>query len=641
MDKYALTTTKFQFGEVNMKKIRISSFILLVLLLVVLMGCNQPKVDTRLHDQNRIHEYPESLVGMAELFHENVDSFESLTANLLKNITSDKMILDIAFNDIKHQYEYTFNYQGTVPQEDRSFGQQPIGNLLKGEDILRFLKDFPVVEVEANESHVTIYLYDEKKYDGPISKSDYSDFRTYHYEMAGGFLQTKEDIEKAGVRSVLNDRWYTEDRSLANESLYELNEYGYLNYSLNLLKEDGFEVKEAVVTEVDLPQLGLSDKREAITGSINDKADYLFEINENCLLLCYERATQVTAQLINPSNGDILAEHQFSIPTNVSGEYRIMHLSDQLWVYAIRYARGNDQTFIPFSCNESGIEEMSTFQVPKEAASWMDGKLAFLTDGNEIVRVAYFTHEAESLVIRDFSDGKVQSNSMSYDLQKLGLSEKALLQKITYLGEERLVFSWSGNTNNQGGKDEYCGYGLLNPMSGQVQRVPFGGTNLLVSGNRILVGNSIIGLGQMIYDEIIDLSQPDVVSKLHQIYIINESGEPVVAAQPALSYDIDFDQGYKSEQLAVTVNGYASRKLGYAFAFFNTATDEWQKKILQLPEIYPLVRNNPNMENSHRNRFVATLSAFGDKIYIIGRHYDEKENRFTGYPRLITAQFPQ
>ncbi len=623
-----------------MKKLRIPSIILLVLLLVLIMGCNRLKVDTSLHDQNRVHEYPESLEDMSELFHANEDAFESFAANLQKNITSDNMSLDIVLNDIKHQYEYSFNYQDTVPQEDRSFGRKPIGDLLKGEDILRFLKDYPVVEAEATENIVSIYLYDKKKYDGPISKSDFSEFNTFYYEVAGGVLERKEKLERGNAGTVLNDQWYAEARSLANESYYELDEYGYLKYSLNLLKEDGFEVKEAVITEIDLPQLGLSTKRDSITGTINDKADYLFEIDENCLLLCYERATQVTAQLINPSNGNIIAEHQFSIPTSVSGEYRIMPLSDQLWLYSIRYARGSEQTFIPFSCNESGIEEMSTFQVPKEAASWMDGKLAFLTNGNEIVRVAYFTHEVESLVIRDFSDGKVQSNFMSYDLQKLGLSEETLLRKIAYLGEERLAFSWSRNTNNQGGKDEYCGYGLLNPMSGQVQRFPFGGTNLLVYGDHIVVGNSSTGLYQMM-GENIDKSQPDQVSKLHQIHILSETGDPVVAVHPALSYEIDIDQGYKTEQLAVTVNGYASRKMGYAFAFFNTATDEWQRTILRLPELYPLFRNAPDMENIHRNRFIGTLSASGDKIYIIGMHYDEIEDRYTGYPRLITAQFPQ
>lgn len=622
-----------------MKKIRIPSIILLVLLLVVLMGCNQTKVDTSLHDQNRVHEYPESLEDMSELFHANEDAFESFAANLQKNITSDNMSLDIVLNDIKHQYEYSFNYQDTVPQEDRSFGRKPIGNLLKGEDILQFLKDYPVVEAEATENLVTIYLYNEKKYDGPISKSDFSEFNTFYYEVAGGVLERKEKLERGNAGTVLNDQWYAEARSLANESYYELDEYGYLKYSLNLLKEDGFEVKEAVITEIDLPQLGLSTKRDSITGTINDKADYLFEIDENCLLLCYERATQVTAQLINPSNGNIIGEHQFSIPTNVSGEYRIMPLSDQLWLYSIRYARGSDQTFIPFSCNESGIEEMSTFQVPKEAASWMDGKLAFLTDGNEIVRVAYFTQEVESLVIRDFSDGKVQSNSMSYDLQKLGLTEETLLRKITYLGEERLAFSWSRNTNNQGEKDEYCGYGLLNSMSGQVQRFPFGGTNLLVYGDRILVGNSSIGLYQMM-GENIDKSQPDQVSKLHQIHILSETGDPIIATHPAISYEIDIDQGYKTKQLALTVYGYASRKMGYAFAFFNTVTDEWQSTILKLSELYPLFRNAPDMENIHRNRFIGTLSASGDKIYIIGMHYDEIEERYTGYPRLITAQFP-
>jgi hypothetical protein len=68
------------------------------------------------------------------------------------------MSLDIVLNDIKHQYEYSFNYQDTVPQEDRSFGRKPIGDLLKGEDILQFLKDYPVVEAEATENIVSIYL---------------------------------------------------------------------------------------------------------------------------------------------------------------------------------------------------------------------------------------------------------------------------------------------------------------------------------------------------------------------------------------------------------------------------------------------------------------------------------------------------
>ena len=72
-----------------MKKIRFPSIILLVLLLVVLMGCNQPKV--------RRYECPISLEGMAELFHENEDTFDSFAANLQKNVTSDNMSLRIIF----------------------------------------------------------------------------------------------------------------------------------------------------------------------------------------------------------------------------------------------------------------------------------------------------------------------------------------------------------------------------------------------------------------------------------------------------------------------------------------------------------------------------------------------------------------
>jgi hypothetical protein len=80
--------------------------------------------------------------------------------------------------------------------------------------------------------------------------------------------------------------------------------------------------------------------------------------------------------------------------------------------------------------------------------------------------------------------------------------------------------------------------------------------------------------------------------------------------------------------------------MGYAFAFFDTNTRQWQKEILKLPEIYPVTRDFSGLADSDRGRFVATLSATGKKIYILGNYYDETLEKYTGYPLLITAQFP-
>lgn len=299
-------------------------------------------------------------------------------------------------------------------------------------------------------------------------------------------------------------------------------------------------MKEAVITAFELPQLGLASVREAITGHENAKADYLFEINENCLLLSYERNTKVTALLLNPIDGTVLAEQQFSIPTNAAGTYRILQLSDQLWLYAPRSARGEEQLFIPFLCTETGFAE-------------------------------------------------------------------------------------------------YCGYGLLDPMNAQVQRIPFGGTNLMISGKRVLVGNTtdFIRLGGG-YSA--DTIQPEVIRELHQIHIINETGDPIVMAQPAVNYRLNLDEGYQTQQVAVPVFGGFSHEMGYAFTFFDTNTKEWQKEILKLPEIYPVTRNF--MADSDRGIYVGTISATGKKIYILGNHYDETLKKYTGYPLLITAQFP-
>jgi len=177
----------------------------------------------------------------------------------------------------------------------------------------------------------------------------------------------------------------------------------------------------------------------------------------------------------------------------------------------------------------------------------------------------------------------------------------------------------------------------LDPMNAQVQRIPFGGTNLMISGKRVLVGNTTDFI-RLSGGDSADTTQPEVVNELHQIHIINETGDPIVMAQPALSHMLDLDEGYQTQQVTISVVGGFSREMGYAFAFFDTNTKEWQKEILKLPEIYPVTRDIS--ADSDRGIYVGTISATGKKIYILGNHYDETLKKYTGYPLLITAQFP-
>lgn len=617
-----------------MNKYCLSLFLILVLLLMVLTGCNQAVTETGPHDQDRIYQYPETLEVMEDLYQEQAVEFESFATNIMKNITA-KTHLDIKFFDTKRQYQYWTSIEGDPFASER----QSISTLEEGEEILRFISAYPVAEVRAKEEFITIYLYDVQKYDGHRALNQYRDFKIYHYRTAGGLLLEKEDMDKTGVWLVLNDYWWAEDPSLADYTDYEKDEYGYLNYSINILEEDGFEVKEAVISAFELPQLGLAYFREEITGSVNAKADYLFEINKNCLLLSYERNMKVTALLLNPNDGSILAEHRFSIPTNAAGTYRIQQLSDQLWVYAPRFAKGNEQLFIPFLFTETGIVAQPTIRLPKEAASWIDGKVTFLTDESGIYRIAYITSETESLVIQNFANGQVQGEPTRYDLQMLGLQQSTQLKDIAYLGEQRLVFSWTGNTDSKGGVAEYSGYGFLDPLNEQVQRIPFGGTNLLISGKRLLVANTL-DFRHLRGGVSVDTTNPEDVRELHQIYLVHETGEPIVIAHPALSYMLDLEEGFQTQQVAVSVNGFYSIRMGYAFAFFDTNTRQWQKEILKLPEIYPVTRDFSGLVDSDRRRFVATLSATGKKIYILGNYYDETLEKYTGYPLLITAQFP-
>ena len=615
-----------------MKKLRLSLFLILILLLAVLTGCNQAPKETGPHDQDRLYQYPETLEIMENLFEEQADEFESLAANIMKNLRAETFLV-IRFNDTTRQYQYWASIEGDPSAPER----QSISELKNGEEILRFLSAYPVAEVQASEKSITIYLYDVRKYDGHLAMNKYRDFKIYHYRTAGGLLSEKEEMEKTGVWLVLSDHWHAEDPSLTDDTDYEKDDYGYLNYSINLLEEEGFEVVEALIKAFELPQLGLADTRGDITGRTNAKADYLFEINENCLLLSYERNKKVTALLVNPIDGTVISEQQFSIPVNPAGTYRILRLSEQLWLYAPRFVRNEEQNFIPFICTETGIVVQQTIRLPKEAASWIDGKVSFLMNESGICRIAYFTSETESLVVQGFADGQVQGEPAIYDLQALGLQKSTQLKAIAYLGEHRVVFSWTGNTDGKTAFTEYCGYGFLDPINGQVQRIPFGGTNLMFSGKRVLIGNTSDFI-RLSGGDSADTTRPEIVNELHQIHIINETGDPIVMAQPALNYVLDLDEGFQTQKVAISVFGGYSVKMGYAFAFFDTNTKEWQKEVLKLPEIFPVRRDFS--ADSDRGIYVGTISATGKKIYILGNNYDEELKKYTGYPLLITAQFP-
>jgi hypothetical protein len=160
-----------------MNKYRLSLFLMLVFLLVVLTGCNQAVTETGPHDQDRLYQYPETLEVMEDLFREQKNDFESFATNIMKNITAETQ-LDIKFFDTKRQYQYWTSIEGDPFASDR----QSISTLEEGEEILRFLSAYPVAEVRAKEEFITIYLYDVQKYDGHRALNQYRDFKIYHIE---------------------------------------------------------------------------------------------------------------------------------------------------------------------------------------------------------------------------------------------------------------------------------------------------------------------------------------------------------------------------------------------------------------------------------------------------------------------------
>src|SRR5450756_1247406 len=176
-----------------MRQLRLSLFLILILLLAVLTGCNQPAVRTGPDDQNRLYQYPKTLEEIGSLFQEHGDEFELFAANCLKNLTTETG-LEIRIFSGTHQYQYwtTTKVNAVAPE------LQSVSKLIKGEEIFRFLRDFPVKEVRAEDTFVGISLYDAEKYDGNLAMQQTPDYITYKYLVAGGLLLENEIMEKSG-----------------------------------------------------------------------------------------------------------------------------------------------------------------------------------------------------------------------------------------------------------------------------------------------------------------------------------------------------------------------------------------------------------------------------------------------------------
>lgn len=178
-----------------MRQLRLSLFLILILLLAVLTGCNQP-----------VYQYPKTMEEISSLFQEHGDEFELFAANCLKNLTTGGSLQIHLINET-HQYQYWLTTTGNSADLEK----QPVSKLIKGEEILRFMSAFPVKVVMAGDSYVVISLYDAEKYDGNLAMQQTQDYITYKYVVAGGLLLKKEVMEKSGSTLVLNDQWFASD----------------------------------------------------------------------------------------------------------------------------------------------------------------------------------------------------------------------------------------------------------------------------------------------------------------------------------------------------------------------------------------------------------------------------------------------
>ena len=573
-----------------MTKHHSKGFIALLLFVVILLsGC-------------QTNSYPETIADMTKLWGNNKTAFDEFAQMILENVPDGKSTLMLSYNQPPGKWSYFFDEGDPFKADLIEFSE-----LKNAEKIKSFIDKYSVYQVIASRDQVAIDVYKMSLADQPGHGSEYPPENMKFVRM---FTYADEKRYTPDREGYLNEHWLAEIPH-ANVKVDE--GFSTLTYSVNSLRDKGYNIVEPEIEQItELPFL-FQDKKmweDNISVVRNHPVDYFYEIDDEHLLMIYEKERELKATIFNWKSQTEVQTVVLDLHGGLIGNYHVERLNDNTFAYAVGMPINEGaETLSLITVVANEIKVTTSGELPV-AGQWPKKGVSI---NSTLSEMAYFDEVENRIVWGDWSptQGFVEKgilSSVELDIDPLGT-----LKQLQFVSQNTLTYTWGGvipNTDNE----KIAGFGVLNLLNSQIVHTQSNaGVSLTSTKHGVLLGGGDTEYSNMLYGSGPRL--PEHYEGLNS-YITEENVRSFGHFEFS-SENRQFLPGYHEQFVAVHVAGNKySHVKDFYIAWYDYTKDTWEKEVWVIEDT--AIFMGARLTEMIRTDATYCIGDTGKRIYALG-----------------------
>ena len=616
---------------ISYKRNRAVLLLILIALVLLSSSCSGLKISSL------------SMEARAKILLDNQEQYTQFAQLLLENatiysqeISEHGSIAIVPFGEaekIEDRYtcfwkQYSSIYRGNAfySRLDPVTGQ-PLENSfenLSGEvDIQRFLLDHPVylagADQGSNTAYVSLYegigeLFLQKRSEPVVPKEKIQNVISFRYYADGNAVNAEKYDPNC---SVLNDNWVVLSPMVENDTYVQRSYEGYVAFQTTFLKDlaaTGYTAATTKKTTIELPFLStVKQWTEESSITVPSGLEYIYEIDNDHVLLVYEREKQIYAVLLNWRTGQTTDQINFTQNLQDYPAYFLERLNETTFAFAPGQSGYVPETLTFFTVENQKITELYSMKLPIPAL-WRQSKLHFTPD---LSLCAYIDEEKNAIQICQVGNLGELTNQKNYPASQLDTSESIILQELKFIDNEQLVYTWVKKTITEAEYYTSAGFAQLGLVTNQIrQQICYKVSLLKASPGMVwvdyLVSEGTVSANHLVsYRQLIESDQATQIDDLHFAPVganvfFSSQGE-LFASRTKMSSEY-------------TLNSQLNFPL--AFAWYQLQGNEWEKEfwLIDFEDVMqsPQYSTGVGTEMLGDNSLLAATSSYAQRMYFVG-----------------------
>jgi len=618
---------------INYKKNRVVLLLTLIVLVLLISSCSGLKI------------LPLSMEARAEFLLDNQEQYTQFAEFLLENATiySQEIsehggIVIVPFGEAEKKEErYTYFWrQGFAGYRVNAIHSrldpvtgQPLENSfenLSGEvDIRRFLLDHPVYLAGADQGSNTAYislfenineLFLQKKSDPEVPKDQIQNVISFRYYADGNAVDAKKYDPNC---SVLNDNWVVLSPMTENDTYVQRTYEDHVALQTAVLKDlaaKGYTAGTTKKTTIELPFLStVKQWTEESSITVPKGLEYIYEIDNDHVLLVYEREKQIKAVLLNWRTGQTIDQINFTQGLQDHEAYFLERLNGTTFAYAPGQSGYVQETLTLFTVENQKITELYSIKLPNPAL-WRQSKLHFTPD---LSLCAYIDEEKNAIQVCQVGNHGELIDQKTYPASQLDTSDNIILQELKFVDNEQLVYTWVKKVITRDNSPISEGFAQLELVTNQIRQQICDEVIQLKASPGMVWVDYLISSSTVSETNLVSCRQ---LIESDQVIQIDDLHFAPVGANVFFSSQGEFFASRAKMSSEYIINLPLDFPL--AFAWYHLQDNEWEKEfwlidfedVLQSPQLQYIIGVGSEMLGD--NSLLAATSSYAQRMYFVG-----------------------